>query len=106
MAKPKATPPKPVRVTIRGKEFNFGEVVPMKAGDWTALKRQGVKLGPNNNLLEDPDAMVAFVLWFAQKIAGDVISRDDILELPIAKVMQIVRYIHEASNADEDDEKN
>lgn len=102
MAKTRKEPPKAVRATIGGVEIDFKRVVPMVAGDWTALKRQGVKLGPNNNLLEDPDAMVEFVLWFAQKLQPGI-HRENILDLPIAKVMAIVRYIHEASGSDDDD---
>jgi len=94
--------PTPVKFKISGVEIDFAKVVPMVAGDWTALKRQGVKLGPNNNLLDDPDAMVEFVLWFAQKVQP-AITREAVLEVPIHRVMRAVQFIHAASEDFDED---
>ena len=99
MAPRKTAPPRPVIVTIAGMEIDFSKTVPMLAGDWTALKRQGVKLGPNHNILDDPDAMVTFVLWFAQKVNGGL-TREMLLEVPVTKVIAAALYIHTMSSED------
>lgn len=101
MAKPAAAPLKPVILKFKDKahpDIDLSKALPITAGDWSALKKKGVKLGSDHNLIDDPDAMIEFVLWFAQKaVNGETVNRDMILDIPVTRCIAAVQYLHEGS---------
>lgn len=102
-AKPKKAPPKPIILKLRVGDIDLSKAVPMLTGDWTALANQGVKLGPNSNLADDPHALAKFVHHFAAKV-NPAVTHDMILEeVPITRSIKAVQYIHEASEEDQTD---
>lgn len=99
---PVAPAAKPVVLMIDSLRVDLSKCVPMLAGDWVILKRIGVRLGPNHNLVDEPDAMVSFVLHFVHKLHPDV-PREKLLELPMARLIKAARYLNEASQTEDDD---
>lgn len=105
MATPKKEKRKPLVLNIGGFKLELAKALPMQMADYTLLARQNVKIGPNTNLLDDPDALAKFALHFCQKVE-ERITLEMIQELPLMRVIRAVQYIQGASQEMDDEDPN
>lgn len=93
---------KPVVLMFGTLRLDLSASLPMQTGDYTILARQGIKLGPGTNLLDNPDALTTFVLHFCNKI-NEAITREMVAELPLVRSIKAAQYIQAASQEMDED---